>query len=171
MNHPRLILLFVVGALAGVLLAAPAKPSPGESALIRQRIDALLKKRQKPEPLPAEPPNPFALASALAGGPAPTRETPQAGEQPAAAIEIGSADESAPASTAELLARFSSRLRITGIIRLKGQVHVIINDSPWKEGDYMILNQGTGIIRLQVMRIQPGQLTLRLEDAELVLKF
>ena len=168
------VLLSVLGLLTGLLWAAPANPSAGDSRQIRQRIDALLKRRQQPTPLPVDPPNPFALVAAVSGGLTPVREpTVAGGGEPAMpAVVVGNPDnEIGSANTAELLARLSSRLRITGMIRLGEQVHVIINDSPWKEGDYMILNQGSHVIRLQVMRIVPGQLTLRLEEAELVIRF
>lgn len=166
--------LLGLGLLTGLLWAAPANPSAGDSMQIRQRIDALLKRRQQPMPLPVDPPNPFAVAAAVSIGLTPVRESTEAGGNESAmpAVVVGNPDdEIGSANTAELLARFASRLRITGMIRTKDQVHVIINDSPWKEGDYMIFNQGARIIRLQVMRIVPGQLTLRLEEAELVLRF
>lgn len=172
MIKPRIILL-VIGLVAGLLWAAPTKPAD-ESALIRQRIDTLLKRRQKPEPLPVDPPNPFSLTAVGTANPVPPRDTPPTivATESSAAVGAGTPGQEAETSNpTELLARFASRLHITGVIRLKDQVHIIINDSPWKEGDYLIVNQGARILRLQVARIQPGQLTLRLEEAELVLRF
>lgn len=169
-SHYILLLLVL---LAGGAWAAADRRANQESALIRQRIDALLKRRQQPEPLPAEAPNPFALQANVPAVSNLGRESaPAAGTgEPAPVIVAQSDDEFATSNTAELLARFASRLRITGMIRLKDQVHIIINETPWKEGDYLIINQGRRIFRLQVMRIQIGQLTLRLEDAELMLRF
>jgi hypothetical protein len=171
MIKPRIIFP-LLGLVAGLLWAAPTKPAD-ESALIRQRIDALLKRRQKPEPLPVDPPNPFSLTAVGTANPSPPRDPPPAtvATEPTAVVAAPVGEEAETANPTELLARCASRLRITGVIRLKDQVHVIINDSPWKEGDYLIVNQGTRILRLQVARIQPGQLTLRLEEAELVLRF
>jgi hypothetical protein len=171
MIKPRLIFL-LIGLGAGLLWAAPTKPAD-ESALIRQRIDALLKRRQKPEPLPADPPNPFSLTAVGTATPGSPRDNPPAAvaPEPPALAPAPPGEEADASNPTELLARFASRLRITGVIRLKDQVHIIINDSPWKEGDYLIVNQGARILRLQVARIQPGQLTLRLEEAELVLRF
>ncbi|HWA27891.1 MAG TPA: hypothetical protein VG734_19705 [Lacunisphaera sp.] len=178
MTFPRPI-LFLFLLVAGMVAAERAWVGVDDSAVIRQRIDALLKRRQKPESLPVDPPNPFALAAtgtATVTGTAPAaRETPIPGVNPApgvpAPVPARTEEEAGSANTAELLARVAGRLRITGAIRLKDQLHVIINDSPWKEGDTLVVNQGARIIRLQVTRIQPGQLTLRLEDAELVLKY
>lgn len=170
MIKPRFIFP-VLALLTGLLL--PAAPAPDESAQIRQRIDALLKRRLKPEPLPVDPPNPFTPGAAISVNQSPAREPAPATVSPAppGAIVDKAEDDAGSASTTELLARLASRLRITGVIRVKNQLNIIINDNPWKEGDYLIINQGARIIRPQVMRIQPGQLTLRLEDAELVLKF
>ncbi|HEX2862245.1 MAG TPA: hypothetical protein VHN79_11420 [Lacunisphaera sp.] len=164
MNPSRALIVLVLVLSAGALGAAAARSGPAESALIRQRIDALLKRRQNPRPLPAEAPNPFSLAGATPISA--TRESAPV----APSIEAAPPAEEAP-NPAELLALFASRLRIAGMIRLKDQVHVIINDSPWKEGDYLIINHNQRIYRLQVMRIQTGQLTLRLDDAELMLRF
>lgn len=153
--RPLLLLSLFAAGIAGAVTV----PGTGESRLIRQRIDELLLRRRNPAPLPVEPPSPFGVlanpAAALASAPAeppPVRraETP---------------------GNAEQLARLASRLRITGLIRIKDQLHVIINDSPWKEGDYIAMESGTGLLQLQVLRIQAGQLTLRLQDAELVMRF
>jgi hypothetical protein len=170
MNKLRVILA-LLGLLAGLLPAVSSGAAANDSALIRQRIDALLKRRLKPEPLPVDPPNPFAPVTGTMGNVAPARETAPANAGPTAPPGDKPEEETGSATTTELLARVASRLRITGVIRAKNQLNIIINDNPWKEGDYLIVNQGARIIRLQVIRIQSGQLTLRLEDAELVLKF
>lgn len=164
-------LLGLLGCTLTLFAATPAKPTPAESAQIRQLVAALLQKRQRPEPLPAEPPNPFLLTTVIPGGPGQGRELATAGAEPPAPLVSSAVADAEPAGTAELLARLASRLRIAGIIRLKDQVNIIINDSPWKEGDYLIVNHAGRIVRLQVLRIQAGQLTLRLEEAELVLRF
>jgi hypothetical protein len=161
MTRPHFISFLVVAGLAGALLAAPTAPTPEQSAAIRRQVDSLLKARLQPVPLPLDPPNPFIPVSGTPGGVvAPTAATPA----PLPARDRSGED-------AEILARFASRLRITGLIRVKDQVHVIINDTPWKEGDFIIVSRDPNLVQLQVARIQPGQLTLKLEDAELVLRF
>ena len=135
--------LLLLALLAASIAGAVTVPGVGESKLIRQRIDELLLRRRNPAPLPMDPPSPFVVL----------------------------ANPGAPPGNAEQLARLASRLRITGLIRIKEQLHVIINDSPWKEGDYIAMESGSGLLQLQVLRIQAGQLTLRLEDAELVMRF
>lgn len=152
-------LILVIALLTAGIAGAVTVPGPGESKLIRQRIDELLLRRRNPAPLPVEPPSPFVVLA-----------NPGAALVPVAA-EPAPRRVEAPPGNAEQLARLASRLRITGLIRLKDQLHVIINDSPWREGDYIALETGTGLLQLQVLRIQTGQLTLRLQDAELVMRF
>jgi hypothetical protein len=167
MNHSKTILVFVATALAGAIVAAPVAPTPEQSARIRRQVDALLKSRLQPEPLPLDPPNPFVPMVSPGVAPvaaAPVAPVATANPAPAPIVDRAAED-------AALLARYASRLRITGLIRVKDQVHVIINDTPWKEGDFIIVSRDPGVVQLQVARIQPGQLTLKLEDAELVLRF
>jgi hypothetical protein len=163
------LLLFAAVALTGAVSTVPVTPTRAESRAIHQQVDALLKPRRKPEALPVDPPNPFLLQAAP--GAAVPRDPAAKTAEPSAGPSPGARDDLAGATSTELLARFSSRLRITGLIRLKDQVHVIINDSPWKEGDYIIVSREPRLVQLLVTRIQPGQLTLKLEDAELVLRF
>jgi hypothetical protein len=162
-----LVLLLAAGPIAGAV--APA-PTAAESAAVRERIDALLKRRLTPSPLPVDPPNPFVVLNAPGVVAA---ETPGAGPGKSVAPEAApllDADDD-PISGAAALARYASRLRIAGLIRIKDQVHIIINDSAWREGDLLIVERNPRLVQLQVARIQPGQLTLRLGDAELVMRF
>ncbi|MES1195158.1 MAG: hypothetical protein ABUL65_04630 [Opitutus sp.] len=169
MKHLIFLLTCTLAILAGALSAAPVAPTPADSLKVRQHVDALLKVRRKPEALPVDPPNPFAVITAPGTG-AP-RESSTAPTDAGTILPPAMRDDIAAASSTELLARFASRLRITGLIRLKDQVHVIINDSPWREGDFIIVNREPRLVQLQVVKIQPGLLTLRLDDAELVLRF
>ena len=163
------LLLAALVIFSGALSAAPVAPTPADSIKVRQHVDALLKVRRKPEALPVDPPNPFAVITAP-GTSAPREINSPLADSPTA-LPSAMKDDIAAASSTELLARFASRLRITGLIRLKDQVHVIINDSPWREGDFIIVNREPRLVQLQVVKIQPGLLTLRLEEAELVLRF
>jgi hypothetical protein len=166
MKRQNLISFLVAAGFAGVLFAAPTAPTPEQSARIRRQVDALLKMRLQPVPLPLEPPNPFIP---VAGGPGATAAGPGSVTTSANPAPGPVPDDSV--EDAEVLARYASRLRITGLIRVKGQVHIIINDTPWKEGDAIIVSREPTLVQLQVTRIQPGQLTLKLDEAELVLRF
>ncbi len=151
--RPFILLALLAASIAGAVTV----PGVGESRLIRQRIDELLLRRRNPAPLPVDPPSPFVVLA-----------NPGAALKPAEPPPVRRVETP---GNAEQLARLASRLRITGLIRIKDQLHVIINDSPWREGDYIAMESGTGLLQLQVTRIQAGQLTLRLQDAELVMRF
>jgi len=168
MNRPITAFSLVAAVLAGALLAAPSAPTPEQSAQIRRQVDGLLKARLQPVPLPLDPPNPFIPVT---GGPGPAPAPAAGTASPASPNSLATPAVDPSAEDAEILARYASRLRITGLIRVKGQVHIIINDTPWKEGDFLIVSREPTLVQLQVARIQPGQLTLKLDDAELVLRF
>ena len=156
-----LLLSLVLGSLAW---AAPAAPSPWtaeRSAQMRRQVDDLLGSRRRPAALPADPPNPF---SGVAGG----IVLPTPGER---ARPILPASARPGEESAETLARAASRLRIGGIIRMRDYVQIVINDTPWREGESILVEREPRPVRVQIVRIQPGQLTLRLDDAEMTLRF
>lgn len=166
--NPRPLLL--AAALASSWLApnpslAGSATAAARSDRIRGQIDALLAARRNPTPLPVDPPNPFAAASAGSVSPGAGGGGPDAAS--------GSRPPEAPAieADAQVLARLASRLRIGGLIRIKDQSQVVINDSPLREGDYFVAEREPRTIQLQVVRIAPGQLTLRLDEAELTVRF
>lgn len=162
-----LCLALVAALLAGPSFSAATPGAAARSERIRAQIDALLALRRRPPSLPVDPPNPFAAATAgvVVPGttPAGDRSGSPAGVSPDAAPPSG--------SNAEILARLASRLRISGLIRLKDSLQVVVNDSPLREGDSFVVEREPRIIQLQVVRIQPGQLTVRFEDAELIVRF
>ena len=168
-------LLVVAGLLlaAGLAPAAPAArgkarnvPKVDHLTQTKERIDALLKRRLNPEPLPALLPNPFQLPGTTAGTglreglpPDPTKP-----DHPVVPVEI------TPPTDSEALARYAAGLKISGAVRLNGQLHLIINQSPYKEGDLLLLNNTEPPVYLQITRLSPGELTLGLNDATLTLK-
>ncbi|HYC70975.1 MAG TPA: hypothetical protein VEB66_07210 [Opitutaceae bacterium] len=160
----RPVLLLLLGAallLATAPLCVGSTATAARSQRIRAQIDALLAVRRKPPPLPVDPPNPFAAASA---------GTVVAGDRVAPSLPAG-APIAESRSNAAILARLASRVRIGGLIRINDQHQIVINDSPLREGDSFVVEREPRIIQVQVARIAPGQLTLRLEDAELTLRF
>jgi hypothetical protein len=167
---PRLSLFLALVAvlLAGTVVSSGSAAAAARSQRIRSQIDSLLAARRKPEPLPVDPPNPFAAPSRGVISPA---GVPVPGERSGPPVALSPSAIPAAGSNSEILARLASRLRIGGLIRLKDQVQIVINDSPLREGETFVVEREPRIIQLQVVRIQPGQLTLRLEDAELTLRF
>ena len=162
----RVLLVAVLGLPTDGLAVTAAGNEKG-SAVLREQIDSLLKRRRRPEPLPLDPPNPFVLLAPIAGG----LTRPATPSDRMVPVESTLRSEPTATETAEALARFASRLRIGGMIRIKDQVQIIINDVACREGDYITVERAPRMIRLQVLRILPGQLTLRLDEAELVLRF
>ena len=165
---------------AGLMLAGAATPPaakpPSQSERLQQRIDALLKHRQKPEALPVILPNPFEVVS---GGATGRRGEGTEAEMPAAedadstakAAAETPADAPPPGSNAEALARCAARLRIGGMVTLKGQLQIIVNDFPRKEGDVIVLDRNNAMTYLQVVHVAPGELTLRLNEATQTIRF
>jgi len=172
--NPTLFLAVVLGFAATTLPAAPAARPPARTPAVRpadrsartkERIDTLLKSRLAPDPLPASLANPFQLPGAAVTE---TRENPPpdlpANHRPDPA---GPTIPTLPAagSDSELLAQYAAGLKITGNVRLNGQAHLIINQSPYKEGDLILLGSSDAPVYLQVIRITPAELTLGLNQA------
>lgn len=151
----RLALVLAVGAFVAAI-ASPDAPKPGRT---KQRIDLLLGRRLHPQALPIELPNPFTAASGGLALPAETKKP----DEPAAAGR--------PPTNGEILARTVATLKIGGVIRLKDQTQIIINELPRREGEFFFVEAGGGTIYLRVVRIAPGQVTIGYQDAEQTLKF
>jgi hypothetical protein len=165
---------------ASLLLAAT---KPGKSAgskgvnfeRTKQRIDALFKRRLKPEPLPVNLPNPFQVVGGTinakgADGPdddAPPKVTadPRPVDPAPKVVE-----ETGPLSDSDALAGYAARLKIGGTIQLNGRAQLIINQSPYKEGDFIFVDNKDAVIYLQIVRITPTELTLRFKDIEQTLR-
>lgn len=152
---------YLLAAFVPLTLFAAA-PATDSSAKIRQRIDALLTRRLLPEPLPADLPNPFETTSAAARSRLIARTEP-------AAVATDPDREAIPARHGDLLADYAARLRISGIMRLKDQILVVINDTPRKEGDLIPVPSTSPRIHLQISRLLPDRVVLRYLDAEIAL--
>lgn len=155
-------LLLALGlAVASAAAGKPAKSGSGSSKTApnfqrtKSRIDALLNPRLKPEPLPEIVPNPFQLAelpAANTGDPKPVDKAPV------------SSDE-------EMLLYYGASLKISGVVRINDQTHLVINQAPYKVGDLVNLKTKDGNVKLRVLGISPGELTLGLNDAVQIVKF
>lgn len=146
--------------LATMFVAAankPAKP-PVKSNFQRTKnhIDALLGPRLKAEPLPDVLPNPFQLTEAPSSTANPEQKIPDR-------IPISSDDE--------MLLYHSASLKITGVVRINDQTHLVINQAPYKVGDSISVKTKDGTLKLRVLGIAPGELTLGLNDAVQIVKF
>jgi hypothetical protein len=183
------ILLLVTACLRAAPATPAATPAPAVTAAAtslavpkaadrfertKQHIDALLKRRLNPEPLPAVLPNPFQLSDDT-----PTVNSTRTPPGPpsdqsttVATIKVDPpADYLPPGSDEELLARYLPTLRVTGTGQLNGRAYVVINSSPYREGDVIIINNKTQKLYFQVLHIAPGEITIGYNDATQVLKF
>jgi len=148
---------------AATALAAPGRPAKASAttgavnfARTKQRIDALLAPRLKPEPLPELFPSPFQLPESSA---------------PRAAIPTKSSERLIPASDSEMLLYYGAGLKISGTVETNGQVHLVINQAPYKVGDTLTLKTKDDTAKLRIIAIAPGELTLGLNEAVQVIKF
>ncbi len=150
--------LSLAAVIAGGAPARTGKPAPKNAPNFQRtksRIDALLSPRLKPEPLPETVPNPFQLAElppATNGDSKPVEKTPV------------SSDE-------EMLLYYGASLKISGMVRINDQVHLVINQAPYKTGDTLSLKTKDGTVKLHVLGISPGELSLGLNDAVQIVRF
>jgi len=165
MNHlARQFFAVTVGLLlaAAVASGAPASArakSADQFARTKAHIEALLKHRLNPEPLPANLPNPFQAPGGTAVVDAPRSGPP--GNDPPPPVN----------SDSETLVRLAAALKITGRVKLNDQVHLIINQATYKEGDRIPIYGKSDVTYLQVIRIAPGELTLGLNEAMETVRF
>jgi hypothetical protein len=157
MNARRLLL-----AATALAALAPAHGAADRFTRTKAQIDALLARRITPVPLPPQLPNPFQVTAetprdAVRGGePEPPRKPPVEADTP-------------PTDDAGILAYYAQRLRITGQVELNGRAHLIINQSPYKEGDLVLLHDRDTILYLRVEKIAPTELVLSYNTATISL--
>jgi len=155
-------LFFAASALAQATAGRPHKAAD-RFERTKEHIDALLKQRLEPEPLPAKLANPFQVSSAtpvinLSDSPSTPNQVPA--PEPVEAVLSG--DD-------EILAHYAVTLKVTGQLQIGGVAHLIINSAPYKEGSTIpVQGKGDMTYYLKVVRIAPTELTLGLNDATLV---
>jgi hypothetical protein len=158
--------LFFIGLLAIVAAAATLPPSPIPPPSITEQLDRLLSRRLKPEALPLDLPNPFVMLAKESRDSIIT--------QPVATTEASPADATEavrPVANVDVLADSISRMHFGGVIRMKDQVQILINDAPRKEGDTFKMPWNNSQIVIRVQRISPGDVVLRYLDVEATVRF
>ena len=163
---------FAVTALSGAPAARPAARTPAvkpadRSARTKERIDELLKSRLAPDPLPTSLANPVQLPGGAVAAETRDNPTPDVPSNHRAdpVGPTGTPGPLTPGSDREILAQYVASLKISGAVKLNGQAHLIINQSPYKEGDLILLGTPDSPVYLQVIRITPTELTLGLNQA------
>lgn len=160
-------LIFALSLLcAATLAAAPSArskpPRPGGETnsnavhfeKIKIKIDALLKPRLNPDPLPNPLPDLFQRSEV--SRPAPPKATTEG---------------LAPSTDSEMLLYYGASLKISGTVRIDDETHLVINQAPYKEGDNLTLKTKDATVKLRILGIAPGELTLGLNEAVQVIKF
>lgn len=164
-----IVLCLLVGAMPGAWSATVSTP-------LQQRIDALLKQRLKPEPLPITPPNPFQMTGSVkresAQDDTPAKPTPRDDVTPAPiAASDNQAKELAANQQSEVLISCATRLKLGGVIILKDQIQIVVNGVPRREGDTVAADWNNAVVYLKITRLLPGQMVLKYGDAEATVKF
>lgn len=173
--HPIVAVATLLLSHVAVIAAAP--PADTATRNLQQRIDALLKQRLKPEPLPVTPPNPFQVTGGAkretSPDDAPPRAAPPAERGGAASVTTaeGPAKDLANVNPSEVLIACATKLKLGGVLILKEQLQIVVNGTPRKEGDVIPADWNNSIIYLRVARLLPGQLVLRYGEAEVTMKF
>lgn len=153
---PRARLPRLVAGLALLALVPAHAAAPERAAQTRTRIEALIGRRAAPRPLPEALPNPFQTGSERAGlGPA----------QPGAPVGPGAPVE----DDLSILARYATTLRISGAVEIGGRSQLVINGTPFKEGDLVKVPHTEPPEYLKLIGISRNELTLGLREAVLIL--
>jgi hypothetical protein len=157
-------MIAVLGILASFHLEASTTAEP--FGPIRQRIDALLKRRIQPEPLPVNLPNPFQMNGSVirTSPPDPTAAT-EKGVSPPAVIPAAVEDP------IKVLRAVASRLKIGGVIVSADNRHIVINGVSRMAGESIPAEWNNALISVQIVRLESTQLVLRYADAEFTVRF
>lgn len=122
---------------------------------VRDRIAALLKHRSETPPAFDPRKNPFRPAGA-------------------APVEPTASTPPPPVTTGtdyQLLQAAAATLKVSGTIQLGGVGHLIINQSPYKEGDVLHARLKGQVVLIRVKHISRYSYTLSLNHAELSVKY
>lgn len=138
--------------------AAEIKRIGDRYALTRARIDALLDMRLKPVPLPANPPNPFYQTPVEVIG----QETTPAAD-PAEAL----VPEASDISDIDSLRKYSTTLKVGGVITRNGLLHLTLNNTTCKVGDIITVGSKDRPVYLKLLSLSMSEFTLGLNDATL----
>ena len=138
--------------------AAEIKRISDRYALTRARIDALLEMRLKPVPLPANPPNPFYQAPVEVLG----QETTPVPE-PDVIVP-----EAADISDIDTLRKYSTTLKVGGVITRNDVLYLTINNATCKVGDIITVGHKDRPIYLKLLTLSTSDFTIGLNDATLV---
>ncbi|MDD3179084.1 MAG: hypothetical protein PHQ04_01895 [Opitutaceae bacterium] len=154
---PRLLLCLGTIATLGVIGGSATPISSEKLAQTRAKIDTLYRNRLRPPPSPAAHTDPFRIGEAVDST---TRDAPPSADSSAIT------SEAIPVSDSVILQHVADGLRINGLVKIGGRLHVVLNESTYKEGDILSARYQGSPVLLRVRRITPTQVTLALNAAE-----
>jgi hypothetical protein len=169
MKHLLRSFLSLAASLWLAVAPLSAADAPGKASRITDRIDALFRQRLRPVPLPVDLPNPFLVVSGATSR-RPDEAGPGGDATPGATNRAKSADEVQPGTDAETLARYAAKLKIGGTIVVSGVTQLVVNQSPYKEGDYIFLDSKEALMYVQIIRLTSSELTLGFKEAKQVIR-
>ncbi|HVT73445.1 MAG TPA: hypothetical protein VHD61_09930 [Lacunisphaera sp.] len=162
-----LLALLAAGPAVAATAAAAAEPAKNESAtaialrkiadryaLTKSRIASLLDQRLHPAPLPAKLPNPFYRVP----------ETPVA-QTPDSTPDTASLPAAPDLTDADVLAKFAASVKISGYLEIGGTPRLTINSTLCRTGDVIPYGPRDRQVYIQVQKITPDEVTLKLNDA------
>jgi hypothetical protein len=147
-------------ALALALVATAAAQTVNTKLINRtqDRIAALYQHQDQRAAPPEARSNPFRI-----GGDAATPMLP-AGPGESAPVDPASRD-------ALLLRQAAATIKVTGVFNIAGRMHIAVNQSTYREGALIPVPLPGETVFVRVVEITMRSATLRLEDAELTIKF
>lgn len=126
--------------------------------LTHDRIRALLDMRLHPVALPANPPNPFYQTPAVVIG-----EETTPGQDPAEVL----VPEAADISDIDTLRKYSTTLKVGGVITRNGVLHLTLNNTTCKVGDIITVGHKDRPVYLKLLSLSASEFTIGLNDAKL----
>ena len=138
--------------------AAEIKRITDRYALTRTRIAALLYLRLHPAALPTNPPNPFYQSPLEV-----LNEPTNPGQEPGETV----VPEAADISDIDTLRKYAATLKVSGVIRLNGVLHLTVNNTTCKVGDIITVGNKDRPTYLKMLTLTVAEFTLGLNDATL----
>ncbi|HTL67866.1 MAG TPA: hypothetical protein VL200_09415 [Lacunisphaera sp.] len=124
-------------------------------ALTKSRIASLLDQRLHPTPLPAKLPNPFYRVP----------EAPVGDNGPTLSPDTAAVPAAPDLSDADVLAKFAAGVKISGYLEIGGSARLTINSTLCRTGDVIPYGPRDRQVFIQVQKITPDEVTLKLNDA------
>ena len=152
------LLLFVVSLVFAA--SAPAQAPQVNAKLLKrtqERIKALYQYHDNRPAAPGERGNPFRIGGDVVA--------PLPSDQP------GDNSVNTAGHDIALLRQAAATIKITGVVNIAKRMHIAVNQSTYREGGLIPVQLPGEMVFLRVVEITQKSVTLRLGEAEEILKF